>query len=921
MSTPTPPWHSSAITEVFEQLKTGQTGLTSQEAEVRLRQTGPNIIERGAHRSWFSILIHQIADPLVYVLLAAALLAVTMGRVADSIVILAVVLLNTVIGFVQEMRASQAIEALSRMVPQTAIVLRDGNQTLLNANVIVQGDVLVLQPGGQVAADIRLFDVNELYVDEAALTGESLPVSKHEAPVGNDTVLGDRRSMAYGGTLVTAGTAEGVVVATGAQSELGRISRLLGETVALQTPLTRRLSKIAKAITLAILVVAALIFLVGVWRNSSLLDSAFAAITLAVASIPEGLPAVITIASAIGVQRMARRHVIIRHLPAVETLGSTTVICTDKTGTLTRNEMTAEVLWTPAGEVEVTGVGYEPAGDLRVAGSPLDSLPDNVKELLLAGALCNDASLEFDDGRWSIVGDPTEGALVVAASKASMDVAELRGLFSRRDEIPFSSELQFMATLHDTVDNDSLICLKGAPEVMAKLCSAFANGQAMSIETVHEAAYKLAARGMRVLAIAAGKPAAPTANLEGTAWYESLRFLGIVGMADPPRPEAIEAVRICQRAGIVVKMVTGDHAETARAIGQSIGLLTPADASAQVVTGQQIETASETGMIDLARSANVFARVAPEHKLRLVKALQADGQVVAMTGDGVNDAPALKRAEIGVAMGINGTAVAKEAADMVLTNDNFASIAAAVEEGRRVYDNLAKSLAFILPTSLGQAMIILVAVLFFPVTNGHLLMPIEPVQILWVNLVVAVALALPLAFETKEPGLMERPPRAPNEPLLSSFLVYRTLLVGGLMTAGAVGLFLREYHANLALGIPEELARIESQTLAVTTIILFQMLYLLNCRSQTQGIWRIGLLSNRWVFIGITVTLGLQLAFVYLPFFNSLFHTHPLDATNWMLSGGVALAGFLVISIEKWAWRLRYATQVAQNDSKAGPRK
>lgn len=920
MTDPASRWHTFEVKDVLGQLQATPQGLSTAEAQKRLRETGPNRIERGARRPWFRILLHQLADPIVYVLLAAALLAILIGKVADSFVILAVVVLNTAIGFVQEMRASQAIEALSRMVSQNATVLRDGDSTLVPAHEIVPGDVLALQSGEQVAADVRLIEVNGLQVEEAALTGESLPVAKHEAPVESDAALGDRRSMAFGGTLVTAGTAEGVVVATGARSELGRISQLLSETVELQTPLTRRLARLARVITLAILAVAGLIFVVGMLRDNSLLDSALAAITLAVASIPEGLPAVITIASAIGVQRMARRRAIIRHLPAVETLGSTTVICTDKTGTLTRNEMTVEALWTPAAEIEVTGVGYAPEGALRVAGQTLDQLPDDVRQLIVAAVLCNDAGLECDDGRWRIVGDPTEGALVVAARKAALDDSALRDTFPRKDEIAFSSERQFMATLHDTAENRAVVYLKGAPEVVAKMCQTFADGQPMAHEAVHEASQALASHGMRVLAIAMAPPAAGRADLEGAAWRDELRFLGLVGMTDPPRDEAIEAVKACQRAGIVVKMVTGDHAETARAIGQSIGLLESAGTGAVVVTGHQIETASEAELIDLVRSTNVFARVAPEHKLRLVKALQADGQVVAMTGDGVNDAPALKRAEIGVAMGINGTAVAKEAADMVLADDNFASISAAVEEGRRVYDNLAKSLAFILPTSLGQSMIILVAVLFFPVTDGHLLMPIEPVQILWVNLVVAIALALPLAFEAREPGLMERPPRRPDAPLLSPFLVFRTFLVGALMTAGAVGLFLREYDADLLAGVPADLARAEAQTIAVTTIILFQMLYLLNCRSLTQTILRIGLFSNRWVYIGILVTLGLQLAFVYLAPLNRLFHTEPLDASDWVLAGAVAVAGFFVISLEKWAWRLKQSGKAARDGPMPGSR-
>lgn len=897
-----PLWHALTPQDVRDRLRTTEKGLSTKEAKRRLKETGPNRIKRTAGRPWYRVLLNQITDPIMYVLLGAAMLAVLIGKVADSFVILAVVILNTIIGFVQEMRATRAIAALSRMVPQNATVLRDGDPTTVPAHEVVPGDVLQLQAGDQVAADVRLVDVNGLQVNEAPLTGESLPVDKLETRVEEEAVIGDRHSMAFGGTLVTAGTADGVVVATGADSELGRISQLLSETAELQTPLTRRLARLARMITLAILLVAGLIFLVGMWRDNPLLDSALAAITLAVASIPEGLPAIITIASAIGVQRMARRHAIIRHLPAVETLGSTTVICTDKTGTLTRNEMTVEALWTSAGEIEVTGIGYAPEGELLRDGASLDSLPEDVRQLLMTSVLCNDAELKCDERHWRIIGDPTEGSLIVAARKAALDESTLRDTFPRKGEIPFSSESQFMATLHESAEQPAIVYVKGAPEVIAKMSPVFFDGQPISVESVQEAAHELAGRGMRVLAMALATQGSDV-DLNTLSWQKELRFIGLIGMTDPPRDEAVKAVRNCQQAGIIVKMVTGDHAGTASAIGKNFGLFDSGHTSPEVIEGVQIEAASDAELIEQVRSTNVFARVAPEHKLRLVKALQADGQVVAMTGDGVNDAPAIKRAEVGVAMGVNGTAVAREAADIVLADDNFATVAAAVEEGRRVYDNLAKSLAFLLPTSLGQAMIILVAVLFFPVIDGHLLMPIEPVQILWVNLVVAIALALPLAFEAREPGLMQRPPRSPDEPLLSSFLVFRTFLVGALMSIGAIALFFHEYNADLLAGIPPDLARGDAQTVAVTTIILFQMLYLLNCRSLTQPFWRIGLFDNRWVYIGLFATLILQLAFVYLEPFNRLFHTRPLTAADWAMSGVVALAGFIAISLEKWFWR------------------
>ncbi|WJV55871.1 HAD-IC family P-type ATPase [Prodigiosinella aquatilis] len=900
-SDPLPTWHALPVEQTFSILKSSDDGLSSTEALARLSKHGPNHIERRPRRGVLKILLRQLSDPLIYVLIAAGLIAALMGKVTDGVVVLTVVVINTLVGFAQEMRASKAIEALSNLMPQQATVTRDGDSTVVPAHELVPGDVLLLQPGDQVSADVRLFETNGLQVEEAMLTGESVPASKFEAPVKAEAVLGDRRSMAFGGTLVVAGTAKGIVIATGARTELGRISQLLSETVELETPLTRRLGHMARTITLGIVMVAVLIFVVGLLREYPLIHSALAAITLTVASTPEGLPAVITIASAIGVRRMALRKAIIRHLPAVETLGSITVICTDKTGTLTRNEMTVKALWTPTGTVAVTGTGYAPEGELHNNDDLAPAASAVATELLRAAVLCNDATLENDGGRWKIVGDPTEGALVVAARKAKLNEDELREAYARLDEIPFNSEQQFMVTLHTNAKGGQLVCIKGAPEVVAKLCPVI-DGQSIEFDIVQGAAHSLAERGMRVLGVATAQ-VDTIPSLEDATWRRELRLLGLVGMVDPPREEAIEAVRACQRAGIVVKMMTGDHPATARTIGSLFGLFDGEGDGAQIVTGHQIETTSDANLVALVRKTHVFARVEPEHKLRLVKALQADGQVVAMTGDGVNDAPALKRAEIGVAMGISGTAVAKEAADMVLSDDNFASISAAVEEGRRVYDNLLKSLAFILPTSLGQAMIILVAVLFFPIVDGHLQMPIEPVQILWVNLVVAIALALPLAFEAREPDLMDRPPKPPDEPLIGPFLVFRTFLVGALMTMGAMSLFFYEYHSDLAAGIAPVLAR--SQTVAVTTIILFQCAYLLNCRSLTESAFRIGLFSNLYVYFGIAATLVLQLCFVYMPPLNALFHTHPLDATDWIAPTLVALAGLPVLSLEKHFWRRR----------------
>jgi Ca2+-transporting ATPase len=718
--------------------------------------------------------------------------------------------------------------------------------------------------------------------------------------VDEDAGIGDRRSMAFSGTLVTYGTATGLVVATGGGTELGRISDMLAEASELETPLTRQLGVVGKWIAVAIVVVSILLLGIGLLRGYPLADAVLAGVTLAVAAIPEGLPAVVTIALAIGVQRMARRQAIVRKLPAVETLGSTTVICSDKTGTLTRNEMTVKVLRTPVGRYTLSGVGYAPEGALENGrGDAGNVVPGDVRELALAGVLCNEAELRHQDGGWGITGDPTEGALVVAGRKLGLEEAATRREHPRVDVIPFESERQYMATLHEEPDGGRVVYLKGAPEVVLARCTV--DGDAgPSAEEVAAEVERIASEGMRVLAFAARR-APDDATLDGVEAGGGFRFLGLQGMIDPPRPEAVEAVEACRRAGITVKMITGDHPRTARAIGRELRLSDPDE---EAVTGTELSRMDEATLRRTAMEHNVFARVAPEHKLRLVQALQAERQVAAMTGDGVNDAPALKQADIGVAMGITGTAVSKEAADMILTDDNFATIRAAVEEGRRVYDNLIKALAFVLPTNLGLALIMTAAVAFFPVVDGRPLLPMLPVQILWINLVAAVALALPLALETMEPDLMERPPRDPDAPVLNPFVISRTVLVAILMAAGALGLFLHEYSAHAGPGAPFPQALAAAQTEAVTTVILFQIFYLLNCRSLKDFILTIGLWSNPWIYVGIGAVLGLQTAFIYLPFMNTIFGSAPLSLVSWLEAVGVAFLILPIIGVEKW-WRNR----------------
>ena len=888
-----PAWYALTPEETARETRTTTDGLSTPEAGRRLAELGPNTLPKGEAEGPLALFLRQVNDPLVWVLVGSSGLALALGKGTDAAVVLGVVVLNALIGFLQEWKAGKALAALEGMVPEAASVRRDGTRTTVPAAALVPGDVVLLASGDKVPADLRLVAVRNLQVTEAALTGESLPVPKETGPLAPETPLADRRNMAFSGTLVSYGTAEGIVVGTGAATELGRISSLLASAREVDTPLTQSLKKVGKGLTGAIVAVSAALLGVALLRGYPLADAALAAITLAVAAIPEGLPAIITITLAIGVQRMARRRAVVRRLPAVETLGSTTVICSDKTGTLTRNEMTAARLFTPDGLFEVTGVGYSPEGEIRSEGTALPRVPVGVAALLRAGALCSDARLERDGGSWLLHGDPTEGAIVVAAEKAGLRVEELRAAAPRLDALPFESENQFMATFHEAGGAPEIL-VKGAPEVVLRMCAGTLSAERSA--AAHAAAEAMARDGMRVLAVARrdGRPASGAVTREDVS--AGLSFLGLVGMIDPPRPEAIAAIAACHRAGIRVKMITGDHRSTAAAIGRQLGILPE---GAKAVPGSDLDGTTDGELARIAAENDVFARVAPEHKLRLVNALQARGEVAAMTGDGVNDAPALKQANIGVAMGITGTAVTKESADLVLLDDNFATIAAAVEEGRRIWDNLVKSLAFVLPTNIGEALLILVAVAFFPVVDGAALLPVLPVQILWINLVATVALALPLAFEAREPDVMGRPPRRPGTPLLGGFVAFRTVLVAVLMAAAGVALFLHEYRRDLALGDDPALALREAQTMVVTTVVLFQVFYLFNCRSLRGSVFRIGLFSNPAVWIGVAALLLLQAGFVWLPVFHALFGSAALDGVEVLKSAAAAAVVLPVVSLEK----------------------
>lgn len=901
-------WHTLTPEAALRELASSETGLSQVQAAERLQIHGPNAIKRKSKDSAWRLLWRQINNSLIWVLLGSGTLAVLLGKMTDGLVVLSVVAINAVIGFIQEFKAGRAIEALSDMAPRNATVIRDGRNATVPAAELVPGDVVLLAAGDSVPADMRLVSLRNLQVEEAALTGESTAAVKSLAPVEAEAVLGDRTCMVYSGTLVTSGTAAAVVAGTGMATELGRISDMLESAVDLDTPLTKKLAEVSTWITIGIGSVSVVILAIGVKRaldmaiplGPALKETLIFAIALAVGAIPEGLPAVVTIALAIGVQRMARRNAIIRRVPAVETLGSTTVICSDKTGTLTCNEMTVTELTTLQHACRVGGVGYAPVGKFSVDGQTVEQLPADLLDLLVQSVLCNDAALIEENGQWSITGDPTEAALLVAAAKAGLNAKEVAGQFPRLDELPFASENQYMATLHGGAER--FVVMKGAPEVVFKRC--LQAGDADLRSRIAAEMNRMGAKGMRVLAIAVKRGETGTDALTPEAVADGFDFLGLIGMIDPPRAEAVEAIAACRRAGIVVKMITGDHRATAAAIGAELQL---AD-NGQAITGAELAGMEDAALQDTVRAVHIFARVAPEHKLRLVKALQSDNHVVAMTGDGVNDAPSLKQANIGVAMGITGTAAAKESADIVLADDNFASISAAVEEGRRVYDNLLKSLAFLLPTNLGLALILIYGIMFFPFdpVTKVLLLPMLPTQLLWINLVAAVALALPLAFEVKEPDIMRRPPRRPEAPLFNSFVVFRVVAVSMLMTAGTIALFNIEHQQQLAAGVAVPLALAKAQTMAVTFVIFFQIFYMIHCRSLKDNILKIGFFSNPTVFWGIGVVLVLQALFVYLPFLQRVFKTSPLSMSDLALAVAASFAIVPIVSLEKWIRSLKF---------------
>ncbi|MBE9214143.1 cation-transporting P-type ATPase [Plectonema cf. radiosum LEGE 06105] len=893
-------WHHLSVEEVTQHLDTHlETGLTSSVAAKKREHFGANELKSKPGKGPLLRFLLQFNQPLLYILLIAGAIKAFLGQWVNAGVIWGVTLINAIIGFVQESKAESAIAALASSVKTDATIIRDGQKMQIPSTELVPGDIVLLASGDKVPADLRLVQARNLQANESALTGESVAVEKNPQQLNLDAALAERTNMAYAGSFVTFGTGKGVVVAIGDATETGRISQLMEQGNALKTPLTRKFDKFSRTLLYIILGIAALMFAVGLGYGYSWAEMFEAAIAFAVSAIPEGLPAVVTVTLAIGVSRMARRHAIVRKLPAVETLGGATVICSDKTGTLTENQMTVQAIYAGGEDYTVTGVGYDPQGEILLDEKPVN-LDDSsvVAECIKAGLLCNDSHLEKKDQQWQVIGDPTEGALVVVANKVGYERNSLEQEMPRLDVIPFESEFQYMATLHSSHNRNSrlkTIYVKGSVEAILKRCQQMLNSQGnvapVDAQRIHQKVDAMANLGLRVLAFAK-KSLSDGETLNGTSLEHTdiendLIFLGLQGMIDPPRAEAIKAVKACQEAGIQVKMITGDHAVTAQAIAESMGFNNNREVLA--FTGNQLAQMEESELATAVEDGAVFARVAPEQKLRLVEALQSKGEVVAMTGDGVNDAPALKQADIGIAMGGAGTEVAKEASDMILTDDNFASIEAAVEEGRTVYQNLLKAIAFILPVNGGESMTILISVLLARQ------LPILSLQVLWLNMVNSIAMTVPLAFEPKSVGVMQKPPRNPRERLLSPSLVKRILAISIFNWILIFGVFewIQQTTGNIDL----------ARTMAIQALVAGRIFYLLSISQLGIGIFNKLRGINHQVRdasaigIGIALTIVLQIIFSQWNLMNLLFSTAPLNLNQWLICLVVGLPMILVTMV------------------------
>ncbi|SNB46882.1 Ca2+-transporting ATPase [Geobacter sp. DSM 9736] len=881
-------WYEMEARDVLEKLSTPDGGLSGQEARERLARYGPNKLAEEEKISRLAILLHQFTSPLIFILLVAAVVTILLGEYIDAGVIIAVVLLNAVIGYLQEYKAEESVQSLKKLVVPKARVIRDGREKELSSAELVPGDLVLLASGARVPADLRLLHVNELRIDEAMLTGESLPVEKGAAPVaGENLIPADQTNMAFMGTAVVNGRARGVVTATGASTILGTIAGEVRDIGLVKAPIQEKIDRFARMIGLLVMGASGALFAVGLLMGESVKEMFMTAVAAAVATIPEGLPIVVTIAMAVGVARMARTNAIIRKLPAVETLGSTTVICSDKTGTLTRNEMTVTRLHDGERLYEVTGIGYAPAGEILLGGKKT-ALPENeaLLRLLRIGLLCNESDVYEEEGRFRVSGDPTEGALIVSAVKGGLAVEEEKERYEQLAIVPFESERGYMATLHRHGEGAYLF-VKGAPERVVEMCAAEGSRR----KEMLAAATELAAQGMRVLAFAWKKVADGTNELTHRDVEEGgLLFSGLQGMIDPPRTEVIDAIAGCHRAGVRVVMITGDHAVTAEAIGRELGIIGP---GAPVITGRELEAMSDEELFERVREVSVYARVSPQHKLRITQQLVRHGEVVAMTGDGVNDAPALKSAHIGIAMGITGTDVAKEASDMVLADDNFASIFSAVKEGRIVFDNLRKVTFFLIPTGVAAILSIIgTMVLGMPI-------PYVPAQLLWINLVTNGLQDVALAFEPEEKGIIDRPPRPPQEGIMSRLLMERTILVGLLIAAGVVCNFVVTLRGGQSLE--------HARTVAVTTMVFFQFFQAWNSRSELGSIFHISPFSNPFLFYSMIAAFVAQLAVIYAPPLQWVFRTVPLGGVEWVRIVAISASVVVLVEVDKWIRRKRQA--------------
>jgi Ca2+-transporting ATPase len=961
-------WYQLEVNQIFEELETSEYGLTETEAKKRLQKFGPNKLAEAEKISPLKILLHQFKSPLIYILLIAAVVTFFLQEYKDTGVIGAVLLLNAIIGFIQEYKAEKQVQALKKMVVAKARVLRDGKEVEIDGEEVVPGDIVLLASGGRVPADLRIMRTIELKADESMLTGESLPAEKKsEAILEENLIPGDQRNMAFMGTVVVNGRASGVVVATGSRTVLGLIARDVQEIVVSKSPLQEKIDRFAQAIGIIVLVAASLLFLVGILVGESVTDMFMTAVAATVATVPEGLPIVVTIALAIGVSRLAQRNAIIRKLPAVETLGSTTVICTDKTGTLTKNEMTVKQVYDGQKLYEITGGGYEPEGEILEEGRSVKAEADRQLSLLFRiGLLCNESKVIEEGGVYKVDGDPTEGALIVAAMKAGLNLEEERGKYPQLFIIPFESDRGFMATLHRD-ENRNLLFVKGAPEKLLDLCS---ECWFESWKDVPRVADHFAREGLRVLGMAYKEIPSAQTDITMKDLNAGLVFAGLQGMIDPPRPEAVEAVAGCKQAGIRVVMITGDHAVTALAIAKQLGIapeeeavedlaakpveslddeeilsltqevarvlavragltnlpsesLTgkhvqtmsnmeflglvkelfaalvkragPEGAVRNVLSGKELETMSDIALYHLVQKVSVYARVSPQHKLRITQQLIKHGEIVAMTGDGVNDAPALKSAHIGVAMGKTGTDVAKEASDMVIADDNFASLYRAVELGRVVFDNIRKVSFFLIPTGIAAIVTILATVML------SLPLPYLPAQLLWINIVTNGLQDMALAFEPGEKDVLKRPPRDPQAGIFNRLLVERTVLVALLISGGVIYEFIHALHQGVTLE--------KARTIAVTTMVFFQFFQAFNSRSEMQSLFRMNPLGNPFLFFGTITAFGAHLAAIYLPVMQWVFRMDPVTPMEWLRIGLVSVTVVILVEIDKFLrrWKADFA--------------